>query len=504
MSAPGCKVSNHWKRVRRCFPIIGTLLAAAVLGGCTAPRGARFARPEYDFGPFAAAFAGPDGSQHATAAGPFFETLTTTNGGEAEAVRPFFSTAQKTNPVFFATRDFVWPVAGQWFYDNESVSRFLFFMKYNHDLTNDAPRYRVWRPPFWFSGRDANGTNYWALFPIYGSIHEFVGRDTISFVLWPIYSTSTLKDIETVNWLWPVYSSTSSKDGRIRRHRVFPIYSYNYQRDQFTKRSVLWPVWTSVRYDYPDEKGGGWILFPLYGRLKTGHENTAWVLPPFFRFSTGPEFKKVLCPWPFLQFERGKDYRKSYVWPLWGHKKAGNVDSTFYAWPFIWDDYMERGAYQDHLVVVAPFYRHYVTMVKGDADTPSLVTERQEKVWPLFNYRHRNGVSKFHTLDLWPFAENDHVDRNWAPLWTVYSQTWAGDKTDSQFLWGLYRHQQRGDEADYLSVFPLFSRLRDDEDNHYRSWSLLKGLLGRDKTDHGTSWRLLYFLRFGNTEEKKP
>lgn len=484
--------------------MIGSALVLAVLCGCTAPRGTKLAHPAYDFGPFAAGFAGVDGSDRATAAGPFFEAARGTNEEATLAVRPFFGKASQTNIDNRSTTDFLWPVAQDWNFKDQSVSRFLFFMAYNHDTSTNDPRRRLWLPPFWFSGKDARGTNYWALFPLYGSIHEFIGRDEISFVLWPIRSTSKLNDLETSNWLWPLYSYTSSKDGRIRRHRLLPFYAYSYQRDHFTKKSVLWPIWSSVKYDYPDEKGGGWILYPLFGRLKTGHENTAWVLPPFFRFSHGPEFKKMLCPWPFIQFERGRDYRKTYFWPVWGNKKVGTVDSTFYAWPFIWNAYMDRANYQDHLVVVAPFYRHYVTQFKGDSRSPPAVTERQEKLWPLMNYRRKDGISQFRTLDLWPLAENAHVDLNWAPLWTLYSRTWAGDKLDSRLFWGLYRHQRRGDDASYVSVFPFFSWRHDAEEAHFRGWSILKGLLGREETDHGAAWRLLYFLRLGNTEKTAP
>lgn len=497
-------ISSAWKGPRRLFPILGSCVLAALLSACTAPRGVKLADPAYDFGPFAAGFAGVDGSERATVAGPFFETARGTNAEALVAVRPFYGGVNQTNNFNRSTTDLLWPVAQDWDFENQSVSRFLFFMSFNHDTASNSPRHRLWLPPFWFSGRDAKGTNYWALFPLYGSIHEFLGRDTIDFVLWPIRSTSTLNDLETSNWLWPVYSETTSKDGRIHRHRLFPFYSYSYQRDHFTKRSVLWPVWSSVKYDYPDEKGGGWILFPVCGRMKTGHEKTLWVVPPLFRFSKGPHYSKVLCPWPFIQVERGKDYRKTYVWPLWGNKKVGTVDSTYYAWPIVWDNYMDRGQYQDHLVVVAPFYRHYVTMRKGDGQTPSLVTERQEKLWPLMNYRHKNGTSQFRTLDLWPFAENEHVDLNWAPLWTLYDRTWTGDKLDSRLLWGLYRHQRRGDEASYVSLFPFFSWRRDDEDSHFSGWSFLKGLVGREKTDHGASWQLLYFLRLGNEKEKQP
>lgn len=488
---------------RRLLPIIGGLLAAMLVTSCTAPTGARLAKPAYDFGPIAAGFADVDGSQHATAAGPFFETARTTNDSTILAVRPFYSKATETNDNR-VDRDYLWPIAQTWEFKNNSVSRFGIFMSYNFDTATNVPRDRLWLLPLWFSGRDARGENYWALFPLYGSIHEFIGRDTINFVLFPLHSTSTLKDIETSNWLWPIFSATSTKDGRIRRHRAFPLYSYSYQRDAFTKHAILWPLWSDVQYDYPNEKGGGWILWPLYGQLKTGHEKTIWVVPPFFRFTKGKQLSRILCPWPFIRIERGiGDIRKTYVWPLWGHKRIAGYDSTFYLWPIGWRDHMNRGSRQDDLIMIAPIYRHVTTTVRSTNGVTNVVA-RQEKVWPLGIWRKDGDVSRFRTLDLWPIAENPHAELDWAPFWTLYSRASRGEDLNSQFLWGMYRHQRRGDEASYFSLFPLVSWRRDDADAHFRGWSFLKGLVAREKTDHGVSWRLLYFLRVGSSEEKKP
>lgn len=482
--------------------VAGGLLVVGV-AGCSAPSGARLARPAWDFGPFAAGFAGVDGSQHATAAGPFFEAARGTNGEELVAVRPFYSRASQTND-FVGERDYVWPVAQSWDFKKESVWRWGFWMGYNHDTSTNDPRRRLWLLPFWFSGKDAKGESYRALFPVYGSIHEFIGRDEINFALFPLRSTSRLNDLETSNWLWPFYSETRSKDGHVYRFRVFPVYAYSYDRDRFEKRAVLWPFWTSVNYLYPKEKGHGWILWPVGGHLVSDHERTVWVVPPFFRFSKGKVLSRYYCPWPFVQVERGRDYHKTYLWPVWGYKHVGNMDSTFVAWPFFWNDHMERGWYHDHLVMLAPVYRHYTTTMKGENGGPTTTTERLEKVWPLMNYSMKHGYSRFHALDLWPIADNAHADRNWTPLWSLYDRSWRDKDLDSRFLWGLYRHQRRGDEANYVSVFPFVSWRRDDAEDHFHGWSILKGLVARDATDHGASWRILYFLHLGKQQEKKP
>lgn len=473
-----------------------------LLSACTAPKSARLAKPAYDYGPFAAGVATVDGSRHATVAGPFFETAVASNETTLTAYRPFTATISATNDQRRA-RDILWPVAQKRQFKDQSVSRFLMFMHYNHGGTNQTVRKRTWLLPFWFHGTDAQGQKYWALFPVYGSIHEFIGLDRIDFVLFPLRSTSTLNDLKASNWFWPIYSHTTSSDGHIERQRLFPLYAYSHYRDRFTKRSVLWPIWTSVRYEYPKEKGGGWILWPVCGRMKTDHESTVWVVPPLFRFTSGREQSRVYCPWPFIQWERGT-MDKTYVWPLWGHRRIGNLDATFYAWPIVWNDHVDRGWIHEHLFMIAPVYRHETVTQKSTNGLPPLVIEKQRKVWPLANYQYDQGQGRFRVPDLWPFADNAHVDLNWAPIWTLYDCQWNRDNIDSSLLWGMYRHQARGASANYFSVFPLWSWRRDDEERRYRGWSVLRGLVAREADETGSAWRLLYFMRFGELKGQEP
>lgn len=490
--------------MRRLVPRIGSLAALVLVSACTAPKAAKLAKPAYDFGPFAAGVTSVDGAQHATVAGPFFDTAVATNGDTMTASRPFTAVTAASNDQR-RTRDIVWPIAQRWQFKDQSVSRFLFFMHYNHGGTNAASvRKRTWLLPFWFNGTDANGKKYWALFPIYGDIHEFLGRDTFSFTLFPIYSRTTLNDLKTVNWMYPIYSRTTSSDGHIERFRVFPFYASSHYRDRFTKHAVLWPLWTSVQFEYPKEKGGGWILWPVGGHMKTDHERTVWILPPIFRFTKGTEMSRVYCPWPFFQWERGT-MDKIYIWPLWGHRKAGNLDKTFVLWPIFWNDHVDRGWYHEHLFMAAPFYRHETVELKSTNGAAPSIVERQRKLWPLANFQEKDGQGRFRVPDLWPLADNRHVDLNWAPWWTLYDRQWtAAGAFDSSLFWGLYRHQARGDAANYFSFFPLWSWRRDDASQHYRGWSLLKGLLGREEDETGSAWRLLYFIRVGDMKGREP
>ena len=483
--------------------ILMALAGAPVLARPTSPS-------EYDWGFLASRHADPNGDWHTKALGPFYERVEGTNGMRMQAWRPAY--AHLEDPATDRTRDeVVWPLAQWRTIDEQAAWRVLFFLGFNHDTTTNTPRKRAWIFPFWFSGRDATGGTYRALFPFYGSIHEFLGRDEINFVCFPIRSTSRVSDLYTSNWLWPFISVTHGPG--VLRYRVFPFYARSVREGQTDKRSILWPFWSSVRYDDPHHPGGGFMLWPLYGQVRVPGQVTRWYLPPFFKFAHAPKLTQINAPWPFIQYERSKqpgrvegplfgrtnlsDNAKLYVWPLWGRKQVGNVDRTFALWPFLWWQSAVRPGIAQHRFQLVPFF---IAQSEVATNTGAVVS-RYNRVWPLYSYRRVGAESRFRTLDLWPLAQTPAVDRSWSPLWTVYSRHRVEQRCDTEVLWGLYRDLNRGGEGRQVSVFPLFDWNRSAEPR--RSWSLLKGLVGRDRRGSQVSWRLLYFIRLGGKPEAK-
>jgi hypothetical protein len=105
-------------------------------------------------------------------------------------------------------------------------------------------------------------------------------------------------------------------------------------------------------------------------------------------------------------------------------------------------------------------------------------------------------------LALWPLKHTPAVERNWAPLWSLYSRERVGDGIESELLWGLYRHQRRNDSR-RLSLFPLLqsSSSRIENETPLRRWSLLYGLIGYRREGLHKQFRMLYFLKFGKLPE---
>ena len=457
----------------------------------------------FDFGFIASRHKDLNGDWRLKVLGPLYERAQSNDGKSLRAVRPFYSHVEDPDKDR-SLSDFVWPVGTIRTVHDETQWRWLIFYGFNHTTNDPGDRYRTWLLPFYFQGRDASGKTYRAIFPFGGTIKDFMGRDEFSFVLFPLYSTSSINDISTVNYLWPLISRTRSEREHIYRARAFPFYGVNRHEGKYHKRFFMWPIYSDVTYDYPKSKGRGHIVFPLYGWLNIDSEKTLWLFPPFIRFTRGDERNIIYAPWPFYQRVTGEDVYKHYIWPVWGRKKVGTVDRSFYLWPIFWTDTdTSPGAITDRFLMV-PFFSH--TVVRSDKPENSPKSERpalsrRHKLWPLYSYRREGLASRFRMIELWPFAEAPSVERNWAPFWSIYTRHVNGDQSDSEVLWGLYRDHRRSDEYRYISLFPIFDYKRDDTvDPPERSWNILKGLFGYERKGSKKRYRFLYFIKFGPSD----
>jgi hypothetical protein len=334
---------------------------------------------------------------------------------------------------------------------------------------------RRWLLPFYFQGRGAGGENYFALFPLGGTIREFLGRDDIAFVLFPLFGKSRVNEVKTTSVLWPVFSHTRG-DG-IARDRIFPIYGKSALAGKYEKKFVFWPIWNSAEYFYEDNPGKTWILFPFCGRAKMEKESTFWILPPFFRFTDGEEENRLLCPWPFIQKKESERHDKFYVWPLWGRDRyeGGLKHRNFVLWPFLWSERTEQAHLTKTRRMALPFFfseRGYLKEEGVPKDKQEMISNYW-KIWPLVSWQREGRTSRFRFLELWPIKNSAPIERNWSPLWTLFKRTHKEDVVRSELLWFLWQSEHR-------------------ENDQSREYSLLKGLFSYKKSPAGGKIRLFW------------
>lgn len=468
------------------------IVAACLCAGCTSMMPDR----RFDAGFLASRDSTLQGEDRLRAAGPLFEHQQADEELRFTALRPFYAGLDDPRRQW-RVRDVLWPVATVRMIENELSWRVL--LAYGCDFSSEpGSRYRAALFPIVFVGRDADGEEYFAFFPLGGKINGFLGYDTFRFALFPLYARAAINDVETVWYLWPLFSQT--RGSGIFRLRIFPFYGVSETEGQWVKRYVLWPIWTSVRYTYPDEEGGGFLLFPLYGYASVGDKTSWTALPPLFRWASGPTQWDLHCPWPVFQMAGG-DVEKLYIWPLWGRRQRGSVRTSFFLWPLGGCVAIDRPNRESRRFVFVPFVYHERTRRLTEEDV-TLGSSFYFKLWPLFSYQREDDVSRFRTLALWPLKHTAPIERNLAPLWSLYTRERTADAGMQELLWGLF-HQRYGDEGSEGRLFPLFSWRRDGpggtgpEDGGF-GWSFLYGLAGYEREGEQRSLRLFYFLRFGD------
>jgi len=486
------------------------------------------------------------------------------DGKTFAAVRPFYSRVgdEENRRVL---QDFLWPVAMHKDFLGETYWRVLCAFGHDFDNTRPGGRFRFILFPFVYAGRDIHGERYFAVFPVGGKVNEFLGRDTIRFVLFPLYMYSAINDVKTTDVIWPFVSWTTGHD--VSRFRVFPLYGQSGKGDVWKKRFVVWPVWTSAHYAYPDgQTGGGFVLWPLFGHARLTDQTSWMFLPPFFRWSWNDKgYRSGNTPWPFVQYSYGGKGRaeKLFLWPLWGARSTEAYRSSFFLWPLGSSLDVDRGPYRLHQFSFFPFVFYEKKEARGQrsevrgqppsptgygvpgrsevrgveseladgqeveaqgsntefqvssfesvSNTPSLhhsitptnpvVTGRYFKLWPLASYLREDDATRIRLLDLWPGKQLSAIERNLAPLWTLYSHVRVGGAGEDEVLWGLFRRSNDGQGRRHLSLFPLFSCDRSAADDS-RRWSFLMGLMGYKREGLRKTYRVLYFLSFSTNQEK--
>lgn len=452
--------------------------------------------PSFEVGPVVSRDRDVHGFRRGRALGPVIEARKQPDkdGKQFVAVRPLYSRIEEPARDR-AVSDFFWPWGMVKTRKGEVEWRFL--PAFGHDFDADDPgsRHRWTLFPLLFGGENAHGEKYFAIFPVGGAIHEFLGRDRILFVLFPLYAYSEQSDNKTHSVLWPIFSRTRGDD--VSRWRAFPFYGVSRNTDRWTKRFVMWPFWTSVQYDYSDQKGGGFILFPLYGQMDVGDRHARMVLPPFFKWEYDAEKLGVLnCPWPFFQYRRG-DVNRTYVWPLYGQTAREHERQWFMLWPFVGGRRTEVAEKITQRFRVLPFVFSEKTLreTEAEAAAPECLS-RYFKLWPLLSYRREDETSRFRILALWPLKHTPGTERNWAPLWSLYRRDSQGETVESELLWGLYRHRRDTGRRE-TSLFPLWQMETVEGPPWQRSWSLLYGLLGYAREGLHKQLRMLYFFKLG-------
>ncbi len=427
--------------------------------------------------------------------GPLWERRTGPSKNQTlHALRPFYAREHAVSG--WIHHDLLYPLGTGSTLGDDTEWRVLIGWYQDYDTGDPESAWRLMILPIYFQGRSKGGEDYFAIFPLGGRIRDLLLRDRIDFALFPLWMRSEVNGIETVSLLFPIFARTN--DPRLRQLRVFPFYGKIQRRDQYRKRFVMWPIWTDAVWSYPRSYGSGFVLFPLYGRIRLSDQSAWLVLPPFFRHNRSTRLVGGYYPWPFVQVEQGQRH-KFYIWPLYGHRHQSGISYRFLLWPLVHQYRLDRGDRSLDTFKILPFFYSERERIRyPETETGAAPPARRLELWPLGEWDCPSaGPRRICIPDLWPGRNLKPVDRSWAPWWTLYRMDRSGADVDCEALWGLYRHRRYGTEARHFSLFPFYERTRDNRaGKSYASWSMLKGLLAREENNGETRHRVLYVFTF--------
>ena len=475
-------------------------------------------------------------------AGPFYERVETADGGVRSSYRPLLHTRIDT-PDGSRLREVLWPVYADRLQNERFNWRFLIVWGRDADIADPASAWNVWAFPLWFQGRSKSGEDYAALFPLGGTVRDFLLYDRYRFVLWPVWGEGERNGIHSTHVLWPFFTRAEGKGHH--NLRVFPFWGRAQKDGEWDRRFVLWPIWNEAEY-YRDGKpdGSSWALFPVYGHTNRPTVEAWHVIPPFFQVARGrgrfEGDRQILAPWPFVRVADVRDVHKRHFYPFYATTWQPGRRTTHVLWPFWRHDHRERSSVVRDDWSLAPLFHRSVlrrpdakdaedsapasdsaTEVKDSATeeaeaprwAPGETMRSYTRLWPLFSHVDEEGGSFFRLLDFSLHRRIGALERNLLQMPVVYTHGHepATGLREDELLWGLFRWRRDDAATRQFQLWPLFRRERAapsaaaDASAESKAaeappadWSVGCGLVGRE-TDPATGerlTRLLWFLWF--------
>jgi len=416
--------------------------------------------------------------------------------------RPLYCQFDAPHAGILHGRDILWPVGVTRRGEREEHQRFLLALHTDRDVRVPDSRECWWLLPVFFVGRNRSRETYAAIFPILGEIDEIASFDRVRFLLFPLYLETQRGRSRSESILWPIFSHTRSD--RVEKWRVFPLMGISRTRAG-VRRFFLWPF--GHTFDAKSPRTGratrGFFLLPLVGwsvsrpAVDAATDSRAWtVLWPFFSGATTPRGRRLHCPWPFylqqkvLHWHLLCNLEKRYFWPFFGTRKRGTDEVyRFLFWPLVHQRRSGGASKVRQGLWVLPFYWSATTR----ADGKSTSTYRQ--LWPLVRFSRVGKQGRVCFPTLWPGPTPMPIERNYAPLWRLYTRRDEGDLRRNDLLWGLVEWSTRNSRIEEAGLFPFF-HCRRSRARGTATLSVFGGVYHRESGSEGVRHRLFWFVEW--------
>ncbi|MEQ8764352.1 MAG: hypothetical protein RL885_10525 [Planctomycetota bacterium] len=346
--------------------------------------------------------------------------------------------------------------------------------------------------PFLWGGSSKNGEeDYFALFPLFGSIHSFLSYERFRFFLFPLYSDATKRQYgerkHSTNILWPILGW--SHGGGEDSFRLLPFYGYTdlhdpiHDRDVYKRSYYLWPFFHLYENQLDtDDPTSGWMLWPLYGQEiseRSRQYQAIWPLFGYSEFDANPKNPLDTDRWlldlfaGLVKVQRGgrktetgdwADEQRFRILPFYHFYHSAQITSEGWLWPLIWDRQERLTESTKDSFYVVPFYYQTDKRYHQTGERESFT-----KLWPLFHHESlRDGSSDFGLLSLYFMRTTlkdeegtflsmlEGVDRHYGFLWTLYRERHTQEGGHHRELFLKLYDQYWDSERESISIPLLF------------------------------------------------
>ncbi|MBW2476512.1 MAG: hypothetical protein JRE63_04210 [Deltaproteobacteria bacterium] len=418
--------------------------------------------------------------------GPLLKYETKDNETEY-AFRPFFYHAKDNQGT--SMTEFLYPIFRK--QKDKETSTWHFLRLINVDSGPDEMKgfEKSYLFPFIFSGDHRERGEYFAIFPLGGTLYGWFGRDEIEFYLFPLYGRTQRNGTRIDNVLWPFFAEISGESET--GFKFWPLYGKSRKDGHYQKSFFLWPIFFSEDLDLntpnPVSKRA---VFPLYYSKESSNLSHRVILWPFFSWKDDREkgYKERWTPWPLVRRMSGNDHNGVRNLPFYADETRGDLRNRWYLWPIYKIEEMHTELIDRRRDRILFFLYSDLIEHKIELDR----TKRQIALWPFFGYQRIDEVSHLYLLALLEsfFPDNEGIERSWAPLWRLYQKKWdQHGNSATSLLWNLYWSEKRGSNLAW-ELFPLFEYRRVKDEG--KSFCFLKGLFQIHSDQTGRTLKLLF------------
>lgn len=341
-------------------------------------------------------------------------------------------------------------------------------------------------------GQDARAKR--SLFPISGRIDHFMGNDTVSWTLFPLWLQSAKNGENRYAFLWPfIHWQKGETSGG---GSFWPLRGHTWKTDSYDHQYWLWPLIFSHKNNLDQETP--WIkhgFLPFYSYEHSATlESKTW-LWPFFGYTQkkDPDYYETRLLWPIFVQARGSDKNINRWAPFYTHSQYKNTDKKWYCWPFIkrkdWDHSEKNLSFQQRQFLFFFVWTHR----QQSLDDPQKFNAHKIHVWPfLSHWNNGNGQKQIQMLSpLEPFFQHNEVIRElYSPLFALFRYSEKGpDHHMASFCFNLITYERSPHQKEF-TLGPLFCIKSSPQGSGFQ---ILRGLLGFHRYENKKTLKLFWF-----------